>query len=52
MSQSKNTKPKKTVAVFFGGHSPEHDVSVVSALQVMQAIDASVYDVLPVLYHA
>ncbi len=48
MSQSKNTKSKKIVAVFFGGRSPEHDVSVISALQVMQAIDASMYEVLPV----
>lgn len=39
---------KKRVAVFFGGRSPEHDVSVVSGLQVMQAIDAATYDPFPV----
>lgn len=39
---------KKTIAVFFGGRSPEHDVSVVSALQVMSALDRVLYDVLPV----
>jgi len=39
---------KRTIAVFFGGRSPEHDVSVVSALQVMSALDRSLYDVLPV----
>ena len=39
---------KRTVAVFFGGRSPEHDVSVVTALQVMSALDAETYDVLPV----
>lgn len=39
---------KKTVAVFFGGRSPEHDVSIVTALQVMSALDASLYDVIPV----
>lgn len=39
---------KKTIATFFGGRSPEHDVSVVSALQVMSALDRSLYDVLPV----
>jgi D-alanine-D-alanine ligase len=39
---------KKTIAVFFGGRSPEHDVSVVSALQVMSALDRSLYDVVPV----
>ena len=43
MSQS-----KKTVAVFFGGRSPEHDVSVVSGLQVLSAIDESKYDAFPV----
>lgn len=39
---------KKTIAAFFGGRSPEHDVSVVSALQVMSALDRSLYDVVPV----
>ncbi|MEM9358449.1 MAG: D-alanine--D-alanine ligase, partial [Pseudomonadota bacterium] len=39
---------KRTVAVFFGGRSPEHDVSIVTALQVMSALDADAYDVLPV----
>ena len=39
---------KRTIAVFFGGRSPEHDVSVVTALQVMSALDADSYEVLPV----
>ena len=39
---------KRTIAVFFGGRSPEHDVSVVTALQVMSALDADAYEVLPV----
>ncbi len=39
---------RKTVAVFFGGRSPEHDVSVVTALQVMGALDAESYEILPV----
>ncbi len=34
---------QKTIAVLFGGRSPEHDVSVVSALQVMGALDRSLY---------
>ena len=42
------TKNKKTVAVFFGGRSPEHDVSVVTGLQVLSAIDESQYDAFPV----
>ena len=39
---------KKTVAVFFGGRSPEHDVSVVSGLQILSAIDTQSYDAFPV----
>ncbi|MBL4804451.1 MAG: D-alanine--D-alanine ligase [Alphaproteobacteria bacterium] len=39
---------KKTVAVFFGGRSPEHDVSVVSGLQILNAIDRSSYEAFPV----
>jgi len=46
MSQSKNEK--KTVAVFFGGRSPEHDVSAISAQQAMQAFDTSKYNIIPV----
>ena len=44
-----NTQPqKKTIAVFFGGRSPEHDVSVVSSLQALSAIDTSKYNAFPV----
>lgn len=39
---------KKRIAVFFGGRSPEHDVSIVSGLQVLQALDRSKYDAFPV----
>ncbi|MGH1403663.1 MAG: D-alanine--D-alanine ligase [Alphaproteobacteria bacterium] len=39
---------KKKVAVFFGGRSPEHDVSVITGLQVLQAVDLSLYDPFPV----
>ncbi|MGH1398235.1 MAG: D-alanine--D-alanine ligase [Alphaproteobacteria bacterium] len=39
---------RKKVAVFFGGRSPEHDVSVVTGLQVLGAIDESLYDAFPV----
>ncbi|HEY8963102.1 MAG TPA: D-alanine--D-alanine ligase, partial [Alphaproteobacteria bacterium] len=34
----------KRVAVFIGGRSPEHDVSVVSGLQAFQAMDRSQYE--------
>lgn len=39
---------KIRVAVFFGGRSPEHDVSIVTGLQVIQALDASLYEPVPV----
>lgn len=39
---------KKRVAVFFGGRSPEHDVSVVSGLQMLGAIDQTRYEAFPV----
>ncbi len=41
-----NRKP--IVGVFFGGRSVEHDVSIVTGHQVMQAIDRAQYDVVPV----
>jgi len=44
---NKPTKRQK-VAVFFGGRSPEHDVSVITGLQVLQAIDSLVYEPFPV----
>ncbi len=39
---------KKTVAVMFGGQSAEHDVSVLTGIQICEAIDRTKYDVLPV----
>ncbi len=39
---------KKRIAVFFGGRSPEHDVSIVSGLQALSAIDSARYDAFPV----
>ncbi|MFW5748648.1 MAG: D-alanine--D-alanine ligase family protein [Chloroflexota bacterium] len=39
---------KITVAVIFGGRSVEHDVSVVTGHQVMQAFDPARYEVVPV----
>lgn len=52
MPQIKNSgqrdSEKKRIAVFFGGRSPEHDVSVVTGLQVLQAVDQARYDAFPV----
>lgn len=39
---------KAKIAVFFGGNSVEHEVSIITALQAMENIDRSKYDVLPV----
>jgi D-alanine-D-alanine ligase len=36
------------VGVFFGGMSVEHEVSIISAIQAINAFDASKYDVVPV----
>ena len=40
--------PTQTVAVLFGGRSVEHEVSVISGHQVMDALDAAGFAVLPV----
>ena len=42
-----SAKRKTTVGVIFGGHSVEHDVSVVTGHQVMQAFDPELYEVVP-----
>lgn len=39
---------KTTVAVFFGGRSVEHEISVISALQAINAFDKNKYDIVPV----
>lgn len=39
---------KIRVAVFFGGESCEHEVSIISANQVMHALDKEKYDIFPI----
>ncbi len=39
---------KKNIAVVFGGRSVEHEVSVITGMQVMENIDKSRYNVVPV----
>ena len=39
---------KTTVGIFMGGKSVEHEVSIISALQAIHAIDKEKYDVVPV----
>src|SRR5476651_1905915 len=42
------TVKKLRVGVLFGGRSGEHEVSLLSAASVMQAIDRTKYDVVPI----
>lgn len=39
---------RKTVAVMFGGRSTEHEISVITALQVLEAMDTVKYNAIPV----
>lgn len=38
---------KITLLVLFGGRSPEHDVSVITGLQILKALDPAQYDTIP-----
>jgi D-alanine-D-alanine ligase len=39
---------KKNLAVLFGGRSVEHEISVITAIQLMNVIDVTQYDIIPV----
>lgn len=39
---------KIMVGVIFGGESVEHEVSIISAIQAMKALDEKLYDVVPI----
>ncbi|MBQ1564419.1 D-alanine--D-alanine ligase [Candidatus Saccharibacteria bacterium] len=39
---------KTKIAVFFGGNSVEHEVSIITALQAIENIDRKKYEVLPI----
>lgn len=39
---------KKNLAVFFGGISPEHEVSVITGVQLMKHVDQERYNLVPV----
>lgn len=43
-----NDKTGLRIAVLYGGRSSEHDVSVMSATNVVRALDPAKYDVLPI----
>ncbi len=42
------SKKETRVAVFLGGRSPEHDVSVITGLQALKAVDQERFDAFPV----
>ena len=39
---------KTNLAVMFGGVSPEHDISIITAIQVMANIDTNKYNIVPI----
>ncbi|MCL2611129.1 MAG: D-alanine--D-alanine ligase [Defluviitaleaceae bacterium] len=39
---------KLNIAIFFGGASPEHEISKISAINIINKIDPSYYNILPV----
>ncbi len=39
---------KKNLAVLFGGRSVEHEISVITAIQLMNVIDVTQYEIIPV----
>ena len=39
---------KTNVGVFFGGRSVEHEISVISALQAINAFDQAKYNIIPI----
>lgn len=39
---------KTTIGVFFGGRSVEHEISVISALQAINAFNSDKYDIIPI----
>ncbi|MGO4816533.1 D-alanine--D-alanine ligase, partial [Cupriavidus sp. 2MCAB6] len=42
------SSPRLRIAVLFGGRSAEHDVSVLSATNVMNALEPAKYDAVPI----
>ena len=46
MQESEIKMEKKTVAVIFGGYSPEYDVSLKSSYSIIKAIDQEMYELI------
>src|SRR3981189_2235921 len=47
-TRKKPAKKKLRVGILFGGRSGEHEVSLLSAASVLNAIDKNKYDVVPI----
>lgn len=47
-SRDRPATARRRVAVLFGGRSPEHDVSILSATNVLTALEPERYDVVPI----
>lgn len=39
---------KKNIAVIFGGKNCEHEISIITALQLMECIDDNIYNIIPI----
>src|ERR1700754_2868795 len=48
MKKKQHTKKKLRVGILFGGRSGEHEVSLLSAASILNAIDKTTYDVVPI----
>ena len=46
--KSKSTNSKLRLGVIFGGISPEHEISIMSAMQLIEAIDTEKYVIVPI----
>ena len=41
----------KNLAIFYGAKSSEHDISIITALQVMNNLNKEKYNIVPVYIH-
>src|SRR6201991_4960336 len=48
MKKKQHTKKKLRVGILFGGRSGEHEVSLLSAASILNAIDRTKYEVIPI----
>lgn len=51
MNKYRDSKNRRSIAVLFGGRSAEHEISVITALQAIHAIDTLRYAVVPIYLH-